>query len=59
MEEEIIIKAFQKYLGALIEEMDEIDKAIYAPDYSMFKAGWLASRTNGVANNVINPTAPQ
>lgn len=54
--EDEIKKAFNEYLGMPLDEMDHMGQSIYAPDYDIFKAGWLASRSNGVANNVFDLT---
>ena len=43
MEEEIK-KAFDFYLGFPFEEMDELNKNIYTPDYDIFRAGYIAGR---------------
>lgn len=41
LDEDRIREAFQVYLGTVLDDMDESDRAIYAPDYEMFKAGLL------------------
>ena len=54
---ELIMKAFTDYLGMALEDMDEIGKNLYSPDYEIFEAGWLAAtRSNGVANNQFDLT---
>ena len=37
-----IKKAFTNFLGTALEDMDEIERNLYSPDYELFKAGWEA-----------------
>jgi DNA-directed RNA polymerase subunit M/transcription elongation factor TFIIS len=44
--EDIIKKAFDDYLGVPVNSMDADEKGIYAPDYDLFCAGFLAAIAN-------------